>query len=113
MPLHNLRQVGHSICNSGIYTIMADECTDVSNVEQFTISIGWVRENLINYEDVISLRHIEIIDANCLTEATKDVLQLMNLKLSDCSGQWYNGAPNTTGSKHVVPSCNKLNHMLC
>ena len=39
MALHILRQVSKDIRDSGCYTIMADECTDVANKEQFTICI--------------------------------------------------------------------------
>ena len=53
---------------------MADECTDVSNKEQFTVCIRWVDETLTDHEDVIGLRHVEKIDANCLADAIKDVL---------------------------------------
>ena len=74
MSLHILQQVGSSIRNNGAFTIMADECTDISNMEQFTVCIRWVDEMLIDHEDVIGLRYIETIDANCLVEAIKGVL---------------------------------------
>ena len=45
MALHILRQVSNSICRNGFYTIMADECTDVANKEQFTICIRWVDDS--------------------------------------------------------------------
>ncbi len=102
MALHILRQVGSSIRNNGVYTIMADECTDVANKEQFAICIRWVDETLTDHEDVIGLRQVETIDANCLVDAIKDVLLRMSLKLSDCRGQCYDGASNMTGSKHGV-----------
>ena len=74
MALHILQQVGSSICNNGVYTVMADECRDVSYKEQFTVCIRWVDETLTDHEDVIGLRHVETIDANCLVDAIKDVL---------------------------------------
>ena len=39
MALHNLQQVGSSICKNGVYTVMADECKVVLNKEQFTVCI--------------------------------------------------------------------------
>ena len=39
MALHTLEQVGSIIHKNGVYTVMADECTVVSNKGQFTICI--------------------------------------------------------------------------
>ena len=51
MALQILRQVCERIRDSGWYTIMADECTDVANKEQFTICIRWVGEDMQDHED--------------------------------------------------------------
>ncbi len=59
-------------------------------------------EDLTDHEDVIGLRPVDTIDANCLAGAIKDVLLRMNLKLSGCRGQCYDGASNMTGSKQGV-----------
>ena len=32
---------------------MADECTDVSNKERFTICLRWVDEDLVDHENVL------------------------------------------------------------
>jgi len=39
MALHILRQISSDIAKNNFFTIMADECTDVSNNEQFVICI--------------------------------------------------------------------------
>ena len=52
--------------------IMADECSDVANKEQFTICIRWVDQDLQDHEDFIGLYEVESISADCLTEAIKD-----------------------------------------
>ena len=43
------------------FTIMADECTDVSNKEQFVICIRWVDDSLTAHEDVIGLYNVGTI----------------------------------------------------
>ena len=101
MALHILGQVGRSIRKNGVYTAMANECTDVLN-KQFTVCIRWVDETLTDHVDVIGLRHVETIDTNWLVDAIKYVLLRMNLKLSDCRGQCYDGASNMTGCKRGV-----------
>ena len=53
---------------------MADECTDVSNKEQFTICLRWVDEELVDHEDVLGLYKVDAIDAGSLVHAIDDVL---------------------------------------
>ena len=47
MALHILRNICSDIVKNGFYTIMADECTDVSNKEQFVICIRWVMKTVL------------------------------------------------------------------
>ena len=58
MALQILREVSQSILGSACFTIMADECTDVANNEQFTICIRWVGEDLLDHEDFIGLYEV-------------------------------------------------------
>ena len=48
------------------YSVMADECTDIANKEQFTICIGWIDSNLQDHEDFIGLYEVDNISADCL-----------------------------------------------
>ena len=70
---------------------MADECTDIANKEQFTINIRWgVSEDL------------ESTDANCLVFVIKEALLWIELQLSACRGQCYDGASNMSGNRNGV-----------
>ena len=102
MVLHILRQVSKDIRDSGCYTIMADECTDVANKEQFTICIRWVGQDLQDHEDFIGLYEVSSINADCLTEAIKDTLLQIRVKISDCRGKCYDGTSNISGIKNGV-----------
>ena len=42
MALTILRDIVNSIKDSGYYGIMADESSDISNVQQFVICVRWV-----------------------------------------------------------------------
>ena len=44
---------------------MADECTDTSNKEQFTICIRWVDKDLVDHESFIGLYQVDNIGADC------------------------------------------------
>ena len=94
MALHILHSVSQDIAECPCYSVMADECTDCSNKEQFTVCIRWVDEELKEHEDFIRLYQVETIDADCLLSAIRDVLLRMNVKLAQCRDQCYDSASN-------------------
>ena len=102
MALQILRQISKNIINSACYTIMADECTDIANKELFTICIRWVSQDLQDYEDFIGLYEVGSINADCLTEAIKDTLLQIGLKISECRGQCYDVGSNMSGIRNGV-----------
>ena len=102
MALHILRELSKRIASAGFFALMADECTDCSNREQFTINIRWVDANLQDNVAFIGLYAVDAINADCLVSAIKDVLIRMNLKLSCCRGQCYDGTSNVSGVKSDV-----------
>ena len=102
MSLTILRDISASIIKNRFFTVMADECTDVANKEQFAVCIRWVDETLTDHEDVIGVYNVGTIDAETLTAAIRDVLLRISLKMSDCRGQCYDGASNMAGSKSGV-----------
>ena len=104
MALQILREVNQSIRHSLCFSIMADECTDVANKEQFTIYIRWVSDNLQDHEDFIGLYEVGSIDVDCLVRAIRDTLLRIKLELSKCRGQCYDGASNISGTRSGVAS---------
>ena len=89
-------------CKEWIFSIMADECTEVANNEQFVICIRWVDNTLTDHEDVIRLYKVDTINSNTLVATIEDVLLHMSLKLTQCHGQCYDGASNMVGCKNGV-----------
>ena len=53
LALGILRDISRNIQNAVFYSIMADECADISNKEQLVICIRWVDENLATHEDLL------------------------------------------------------------
>ena len=99
MAFHILRQLSKDIQENGWYAIMADECTDV---EQFIICIRWVDKYLESHESFIGLYQVDSITSDTSVSAIKDTLVRLNVKLTDCRGQCYDGASNMSGSRRVV-----------
>ena len=104
MALQILRKVCQNIQASGCYSIMADECMYITNKEQFTICIRWVGKDLQDHEDFIGLYEVAGINADCLVQSIKDALLRINVQLSQCRGQCYDGASNMSGSRSGVAS---------
>ena len=102
MALHILRKVCRNIADSHCFSVMADECTDCLNKEQFTINIRWVDQDLSEHEDFIGLYQVSTIDAESLVSAIRDVLLRMNVNVADCRGQCYDGASNMSGARKGV-----------
>ncbi len=92
MAMHIARRLSQAIDTAACFMVMTDEYTDILNKEQFTICVRWVGDDLVDHEDLIGLYQVDSINAECLTHAIKDILLRMNINLSNCLGQCYNGA---------------------
>ena len=66
------------------------------------IVIRWVSEDLQEHESFIGLYEVDSIDANGLAHSIKDVLLRLNVNISHCRGQYYDGASNMRGSRNCV-----------
>ena len=79
---------------------MCDECTDASNKEQLVICIRWISNvDLEVHEDVIGLYAISNFSAATIVQ---DALVGLNLGLSKCRGQCYDGTSNMRGPRSGV-----------
>lgn len=61
--IHLLRDMAEEFRTSPFLTIVADETMDVSNVEQVTLFIRWVTDNLQVHEDFLGLYSVTSINA--------------------------------------------------
>lgn len=83
---------------------MADECADVSNIEQMAICIRYVNEDNDVNEDFIGYVPLNSVDAESLTNAILQKLEDCNLDTRYLRGQGYDGASVISGSRSVVSS---------
>uniref|UniRef100_A0A8W8K1D5 DUF4371 domain-containing protein n=1 Tax=Magallana gigas TaxID=29159 RepID=A0A8W8K1D5_MAGGI len=102
MALKILRDVAAHIREDGFILIMVDETTDQSNREQVVIVNRHVDSDLNVQEEFIGLCTVPSIDAATLTSVILDTLVRMNMSLSKCRGQCYDGASNMSGAKKGV-----------
>ena len=84
------------------YSLIADETRDASGAEQLGISLRWVDSSYTVHEDFIGLIQVDTTDAATLAYTIKDTLLRMNLQLTQCRGQAYDGAANMAGRLNGV-----------
>ena len=86
----------------GFFSLMADKVTDASNKEQVIVCLRTVDDNLEPHEDFIGMHHVDSISSKVILATLKDTLLRMNLPLSNCRGQCFDGAANMCGAKKGV-----------
>jgi hypothetical protein len=79
-----------------------DETTDISNVEQMVICLRYVDEQLDVHEEVIGYYSLETTTSANIVSTIKDALLRMDLSISNCRGQCYDGASSMSGSRSGV-----------
>ena len=102
MGLTVLRGLLNDIKAAQWFSIIVDEATDISHKEQLTLCVRWVDMELTIHEDPLELVHVPKTDANTLTSVVKDCLIRFSLPISQCRGQAYDGASNTSGHLNRV-----------
>ena len=74
IALKVLRGIASDMAESGYYSIMADETTDASNIEQLVICMRWVDKEMTVHEDYIGLMPIAQTNADTIVSCINDVL---------------------------------------
>ena len=78
---------------------MADEATDSSNNEQLVVCVRWVDNKFEAHEDFIRIHTVENIKSDTFVTVLKDILIRLNISLSNCRGQCYDGTSNMRAIK--------------
>ncbi|XP_065195791.1 zinc finger MYM-type protein 1-like [Sycon ciliatum] len=84
------------------FTVMVDETTDSSTIEQMTAVFRWVDDQLEPHEEFIGMYALEKADAATIFGMIKDVCTRLNLPLEFCRGQCYDGASVMRGHRNGV-----------
>ena len=102
MALHVLREIAKCLHSTSFFTIMVDETTDVSNVEQVVICLRWVSEKFKVEKEFLGLYEVASTGAESIYTVITDVLLRLNLAISKVRNQCYNGAATMSGIKSGV-----------
>ena len=85
-----------SLQESPYFSILADECQDISTQEELSICGRW----LVNgkpEEHFLKVLHVRSTDAGTITEALQSFLQQKQLDRGKLIGQGYDGAATLAG----------------
>ena len=84
------------------FAIMADEYTDIRNLEQLSMCLRAVSDDLEIEENFLGFYELNDIKSDSIVHTIKDILLRSNLSLQNCRGQTYDGASNMLGKKSGV-----------
>ena len=85
-----------------LFLIMADEGTNISNLEQLPFCGRTVNDDLNVDEDFLVFYEIDNIKSETVVKAIKGILMRCSLSLDDCRGQTYDGTSNMMGKRSGV-----------
>ncbi|XP_057998556.1 uncharacterized protein LOC131177545, partial [Hevea brasiliensis] len=77
-----------------LFSILVDECRDVSIKEQMTVVIRYVNGSGCVIENFIGLVHVHNINAASLKKRIESLLSTYSFSISSLRGQGYDGASN-------------------
>ena len=88
MALHIQRDIIQDIQDAKMYTIMADESSDVSNKEQLVFCVRWVDAHAFVHEDFIGMHPMKGTDADQIVALIKVDAKIFSLQLKRDSVLW-------------------------
>ena len=89
-----MHRIARNIRESSCFSLKANDVTDTSNKEQLVFCSRWVDQYFDPHEEFIGLYHIKDIITETIVAVLKDTVLRMNLNLSMCCGQCYDGTAN-------------------
>lgn len=94
------------------FSVMADECTDESTMEQMSICITYVKASDGNFdarEEFLGFVDLEKTNAECISASIISFLKDCNLDLNNLLGQGYDGASVKSGKVSGV--CTRIQNI--
>ena len=94
-----LQEKRSAIRERNFSSLVADEGTDISNIEQLSLCIRSVDDNFEVSEDFVGFYELSNIKSETIVNSIQDILIRCQLSLGNCRGQTYDGASNMMGKR--------------
>ena len=91
------RRIMAQVKQRGVFGIICDETMDLSKVEQLSVNVRYVKDNLQVEEHFLGFWPLRRTDGETLFNHLKDVLSKLDLPLARLRAQCYDGAANMRG----------------
>ena len=101
------RKLMESLRSSPYFSVLADECVDISTTEELSICCRWI-VNGKPEEHFLTVLHISALDAANISDAICSFLESKNLDYRKLVGQGYDGAAVLAGEHNGVQKGCKL-----
>ena len=96
-----LDQISKEVKQAGVFAVMADECRDVSRIEQLSVCVRYVINGAIT-EHFLGFTDMHKLDAAALTDSIISVLTKQGIDVKQCIAQCYDGASVMSGKRSGV-----------
>ena len=90
-----------SLRSSPFFSILADECQDISTQEELSICCRWIVDGYPE-EHFLDILHVKEVNAASITKALTSFMEEKNLDYRRLVGQGYDGAATFSGCKNGV-----------
>ena len=90
-----------SLKQSPYYTLMGDECTDVSSMEELSLCFRWLKDGK-PVEHFLEVLHVTRTDAETITSAITTYLQEKQIGIRNMRGMGFDGAATFSGNRTGV-----------
>ena len=97
--------------NAPFFSLMADECVDVANIEELSVYCRWV-ENGVPVEHFMEILPQKKTNAQSIYSVLLDWLKEKDLQCSKLIGMGFDGAATFAGKKSGVQACLKKHHLI-
>ena len=95
------RKLIESLKSSPYFSVLADECVDITTTEELSICCRWI-VNGKPEEQFLTVLHICARDAATISDAISSFLESKNLDYRKLIGQGYDGAATFAGERNGV-----------
>ena len=95
------RQLIESLKSSPYFSVLADECVDISTTEELSICCRWIVNRKLE-EHFLTVLHLCAQDAVTISDAISSFLESKNLDYRKLIGQGYDGAATFAGECNGV-----------
>ncbi|KAM3299486.1 hypothetical protein ACQJBY_040799 [Aegilops geniculata] len=89
---HVMKEIGN-----GVFTLLVDECRDVSDKEQMAVVLRYLDKCGLVQEKFVGVVHVEETTASYLKSCIDLLFSQLGLNLEQVRGQGYDGASNMSG----------------